>query len=1106
MDGGFEETLMYSGSENSDEEDVSKSINNQLLSPEKPTLEASDEEDDMNISVVKSRKTTRILSSDDDDDDKMENDDELQNMNDKNAAENQSGFIIRPSICDSDTKSSSDGNQSDRAVQVKKSVKKLKKKKVKQQHELNSSQSDSDDDTENDAKKITKMGKKKRSTSSQSSGGDSDTSSRSNGPSDKAENVKPREKLEQRMSAKMAEQQMKEIQSESQRMARQLSVNIPYHKPKQHSLTEFLSRRSIVEQQEKLSKKPIKMTNEELIEFMDVLEKRTQEAENFFQEEEEENKESNTNLDDIIMDNNENGNDNKNENSNNDVEETEPTQLEEAAQFHVDTVENNEENDINNHGITEMMGGDGEITDQNEFNAAVSEIEAFSNALDVQLETIPMNKDKVKLSIPTDHVPKLKGEKGFVIDFETNDLKPMQKTGVDELLERFKKNVQANPHANDTQDFSIFQTDTCTLERHTVHLNKDDSKSKKEARPGESLFKLRTELSKKIKEKREERIAQQLQEGMKYELQRKQMESEDEEFYDDDDDDDQITDPVELAEEDVIEEETEQNDVINEEESESSGESENDEDQTEKTEDHTLVDTGDLRKQRKRILTTIDDDSDEDTANSIVAIDDETQQMECSESNTTVANISALESEILQLSNLTDPESNKKDSSTKLFEEFNEDEEIGESQLMALCSGTFATQNELSRDVEPSQANQSKSLIAQVTEPETVQNKPQFLLSDEEETNERVGVTQRTKKKKRHTVVYSDDEEEESEAFVSREGETSNRMESDGEVSSSSEDIGERYIEYDSDENEIEVELKKSEVRKKASEFFENEAELSESEWGSDDEDENEKEMNRYEAELGDTDKFDKTKLRDELERIRLREQIDQDSKEIRILTERFIEEEDNGQERERKFRWKHLNNGENNDDQMQNVDNEATDLHNSDDENESEWRRIRYEREKLLKEQTYDKDMTAVMAAEHVQLETVADQTTVESSLNTSKRIAIIKPVSAASSKTASPFLITRSDLHTMHHSRKSFLNRDSPILEKLVCLSKTGSDNDAILNTAKGKGNYIFVATEKTDSSKRKSESSMEANNPSKKSKTDILKTEKLRPQTKAFFDSLS
>lgn len=69
---------------------------------------------------------------------------------------------------------------------------------------------------------------------------------------------------------------------------------------------------------------------------------------------------------------------------------------------------------------------------------------------------------------------------------------------------------------------------------------------------------------------------------------------------------------------------------------------------------------------------------------------------------------------------------------------------------------------------------------------------------------------------------------------------------------------------------QIEVKLKKCDVKKKASEYFENEAELSESEWGSEDEDENETEMNRYESELGDADVFDKNKLRDELERIRL--------------------------------------------------------------------------------------------------------------------------------------------------------------------------------------------------------------------------------------------
>lgn len=75
-------------------------------------------------------------------------------------------------------------------------------------------------------------------------------------------------------------------------------------------------------------------------------------------------------------------------------------------------------------------------------------------------------------------------------------------------------------------------------------------------------------------------------------------------------------------------------------------------------------------------------------------------------------------------------------------------------------------------------------------------------------------------------------------------------------------------------------------------------------------------------------------------------------------------------------------------------------------------------------------------------------------------RHIPITKPL--VTPKISSPFLINSMPMTSGHLSRKSFLNRDTTTLAKLAGLTKTGSDGEAIINT-KGKGNYVFIATEK-------------------------------------------
>lgn len=73
------------------------------------------------------------------------------------------------------------------------------------------------------------------------------------------------------MSAKEAEEQMKVIQSESQRLARESNLSVPYHVPKKHSLKEFLNRRNINKpipiMNSVKTAAAIKMSKEDLIEY-----------------------------------------------------------------------------------------------------------------------------------------------------------------------------------------------------------------------------------------------------------------------------------------------------------------------------------------------------------------------------------------------------------------------------------------------------------------------------------------------------------------------------------------------------------------------------------------------------------------------------------------------------------------------------------------------------------------------------------------------------------------------------------------------------------------------------------------------------------------------
>lgn len=206
---------------------------------------------------------------------------------------------------------------------------------------------------------------------------------------------------------------------------------------------------------------------------------------------------------------------------------------------------------------------------------------------------------------------------------------------------------------------------------------------------------------------------------------------------------------------------------------------------------------------------------------------------------------------------------------------------------------------------------------------------------DEDDEKTRQNLKLLRKKRKKKCLIEDSGDEEENEDF----GNEDDRLEDD-ETRDSVENIG-SVVDYDSEENEVDILAAKPALR--LNDFVENEAELSESDWGSADEDE--KDLDELDVELGDADKFDEQKLRTGIERVQLRQMLDEDNKDLKMLQEMLLEDgELHGTGRERQFKWKNIDNtfdlegGEKNENDEEYLDETAAD-------SEEIWRKKRHER-----------------------------------------------------------------------------------------------------------------------------------------------------------------
>lgn len=281
--------------------------------------------------------------------------------------------------------------------------------------------------------------------------------------------------------------------------------SVPYHKPKQRSLQEFLSRRSIMEHGEQLKSKPllktaaaIKMSGQDLIDYANKINQRIQESEEFFQEEEEEDENSDDghNGGTANEDNpqeNIGASGNKEQGDQESVEKVPDnagsveTDLTNEAAAAIDLAMDTDLDDIpldeisapentktaSTTNIASNAVDDGASTshahdmdilpetelDENPSKQNIIELHTERNDLDDELDQMDApvvqtsNRKRNIAAFAPLCAPKLGVGKGMIIDLETNVIMPQPKSGVDLLVERFVQNAIVRPsHGQEEQE------------------------------------------------------------------------------------------------------------------------------------------------------------------------------------------------------------------------------------------------------------------------------------------------------------------------------------------------------------------------------------------------------------------------------------------------------------------------------------------------------------------------------------------------------------------------------------------------------------------------------------------------------------------------------
>ncbi|XP_063275059.1 claspin isoform X2 [Prinia subflava] len=372
-------------------------------------------------------------------------------------------------------------------------------------------------------------------------------------------------------------------------------------------------------------------------------------------------------------------------------------------------------------------------------------------------------------------------------------------------------------------------------------------------------------------------------------------------------------------------------------------------------------------------------------------------------------------------------------------------------ELLNLCSGKFVSQTG-----SPTWASSVSSKAEKYSDIEDPMAEALELCSgsfptdreeEEEEEQEELGGFQ----------LVTDDE-----AFASEEDEKS-------------EDSAAEEAEMSDEEEEILRHRPGLKKKLKLQDFMEEEAELSGSDVGSEDEYDGE-DLNEYEEEIIDEELPNEAELGNQIQKFHMKAMLDDDKRQLRLYQERYLLDGDlhsDGPGRTRRFRWKNIDFASQMDLFQRDSDNEEE--NEEFDETEVKWRKERFEREQWLREQK----------------EKNKEQEEEEEIGGDSAFMKLAKKVTAKSlQRKASPAVVVQDTTLLPRNPFEAFkpasdiqikngslLNRPKAVLQKLAAMS------DLNPNAPRNSRNFVFhtLSPEKSEEAKEKSKPQVKKRGPS-------------------------